>query len=156
MAEPAQKKSANEELIRSLANLLNETGLTEIEIEENNIRVRVARTLTMQTHTIPLSHAAPAAGGFGASTGAGAAPSLENHPGVVTSPMVGTAYRAPEPGSANFVEVGSVVREGQTLLIIEAMKTMNQISAPRAGTVKRIIVENGQPVEYGEPLMIIE
>ena len=155
MAEPAQKKSPNEDLIRSLANLLDETGLTEIEIEENNLRVRVARTLTMPTHTIPLSHMAPATAGVGASSGA-AAPSLENHPGVVTSPMVGTAYRAPEPGAANFVEVGSVVREGQTLLIIEAMKTMNQISAPHAGTVKRIIVENGQPVEYGEPLMIIE
>jgi acetyl-CoA carboxylase biotin carboxyl carrier protein len=155
MAEPAQKKSPNEELIRSLANLLDETGLTEIEIEENNLRVRVARNLTMPAHTIPLSHMAPATAGVGALPGA-AAPSLENHPGVVTSPMVGTAYRAPEPGAANFVEVGSVVREGQTLLIIEAMKTMNQISAPHAGTVKRIIVENGQPVEYGEPLMIIE
>jgi acetyl-CoA carboxylase biotin carboxyl carrier protein len=154
MAEPAKKKSPNEELIRSLANLLNETGLTEIEIEENNLRVRVARTLTMQTHSVPYSHMAP--GAAGVASGAPAAPSLENHPGVVTSPMVGTAYRAPEPGAANFVEIGSVVREGQTLLIIEAMKTMNQISAPRAGTVKSVFVENGQPVEYGEPLMIIE
>jgi acetyl-CoA carboxylase biotin carboxyl carrier protein len=74
----------------------------------------------------------------------------------VTSPMVGTAYRSPEPGAPLFVEVGSVVREGQTILIVEAMKTMNQIAAPRAGTIKRILVENGQPVEYGEPLMIIE
>ncbi len=153
MAEPAQKKLPNEELIRSLANLLNETGLTEIEIEENNTRVRVARTLTMPTHTLPYSHVLPAAGGLGAG---GSLSNLENHPGVVTSPMVGTAYRAPEPGAASFVEVGSVVREGETLLIIEAMKTMNQISAPRSGIVKRIIVENGQPVEYGEPLMIIE
>jgi acetyl-CoA carboxylase biotin carboxyl carrier protein len=153
MAEPAQKKVPNEDLIRSLADLLHETGLTEIEIEENDLRVRVARTLTMPTHTVPLTHLAPAAAGVGASAGAS---SLENHPGVVTSPMVGTAYRAPEPGAANFVEVGSVVREGQTLVIIEAMKTMNQISAPRAGTVKSIIVENGQPVEYGEPLMVIE
>jgi acetyl-CoA carboxylase biotin carboxyl carrier protein len=152
MAEPAQKKSPNEDLIRSLANLLNETGLSEIEIEENNMRVRVARTLTMPTHTMPLSHAGPAAAGVGAPP----ASSLENHPGVVTSPMVGTAYRAPEPGAPPFVEIGAVVREGQTLLIIEAMKTMNQISAPRAGTVKRIIVENGQPVEFGEPLMVIE
>jgi acetyl-CoA carboxylase biotin carboxyl carrier protein len=152
MAEPAKTKSPNEDLIRSLANLLNETGLTEIEIEENNTRVRVARTLTMPSHAVPFTHA-PAAG---VAIGAPAAPSLENHPGVVTSPMVGTAYRCPEPGAAAFVEVGSVVREGQTLLIIEAMKTMNQISAPRAGTVKRILVDNGQPVEYGEPLMIIE
>ncbi len=154
MAEPATKKSPNEDLIRSLANLLNETGLTEIEIEENNTRVRVARTLTMPSHAMPFTHMAPAAAGV--AIGAPAAPSLENHPGVVTSPMVGTAYRCPEPGAAAFVEVGSVVREGQTLLIIEAMKTMNQISAPRAGTVKRILVDNGQPVEYGEPLMIIE
>jgi acetyl-CoA carboxylase biotin carboxyl carrier protein len=154
MAEPAKKKSPNEELIRSLANLLNETGLTEIEIEENNTRVRVARTLSMPAHGMQFSHMAPPA--IGVPTGAPGAASLENHPGVVNSPMVGTAYRAPEPGAANFVEVGSQVREGQTLLIIEAMKTMNQIAAPRGGTVKSIIVENGQPVEYGEPLMIIE
>ncbi len=153
MAEPAKTKSPNEDLIRSLANLLNETGLTEIEIEENNMRVRVARSLAMPSHAMPFTHAPAAAG---VATGAPAAPSLENHPGVVTSPMVGTAYRCPEPGAPAFVEVGSVVREGQTLLIIEAMKTMNQISAPRAGTVKRILVDNGQPVEYGEPLMIIE
>ncbi len=155
MAEPAQKKTPNEELIRSLANLLNETGLSEIVIEENNLRVRVARTLTMPAHTVQLSHSPPAAGVATPAAGS-ATSSLENHPGVVTSPMVGTAYRSPEPGSAAFVEVGSVVREGQTLLIVEAMKTMNQIAAPRGGTVKRILVENGQPVEYGEPLMIIE
>jgi acetyl-CoA carboxylase biotin carboxyl carrier protein len=153
MAEPAKKKSPNEDLIRSLANLLNETGLSEIEIEEDNLRVRVARTLSMPSHAMQLSHAASASLGIGAPP---AAPSLENHPGVVTSPMVGTAYRCPEPGAPAFVEVGTAVREGQTLLIIEAMKTMNQIAAPRSGTVKRIIVENGQPVEYGEPLMIIE
>ena len=150
MPEPAQKKSASEDLIRSLAELLNETGLSEIEIEENNVRVRVARTLTMPTHLV---HAGPATAGVSSTNSAA---SLENHPGVVTSPMVGTAYRAPEPGAPFFVEVGSVVREGDTLLIVEAMKTMNQISAPRAGTVKRVLVENGQPVEYGEPLMIIE
>ena len=156
MAEPAQKKSPNnEELIRSLANLLNETGLTEIEIEENNLRVRVARTPAVPAHTVPVSYAPPSAAGIAAPP-AGAAVSLENHPGVVTSPMVGTAYRSPEPGAPPFVDVGTVVREGQTLLIVEAMKTMNQIGAPRAGTVKRILVENGQPVEYGEPLMIIE
>jgi acetyl-CoA carboxylase biotin carboxyl carrier protein len=154
MAEPSKKKAPNEDLIRSLANLLNETGLTEIEIEENNLRVRVARTLTAPVHTVSLPSVSPAAAGV-ASQGATAS-SLENHPGVVTSPMVGTAYRSPEPGAPAFVEVGSTVREGQTLLIVEAMKTMNQISAPRGGTVKRILIENGQPVEYGEPLMIIE
>jgi acetyl-CoA carboxylase biotin carboxyl carrier protein len=153
MAEPAKKKLPNEELIRSLANLLNETGLTEIEIEENNLRVRVARA--MPSHTVPAAHLAPAAG-VAAPAALPPSASLENHPGVVTSPMVGTAYRSSEPGAAAFVEVGSAVREGQTLLIVEAMKTMNQIAAPWGGTVKRILVENGQPVEYGEPLMIIE
>ncbi len=128
MAEPAQKNSPNEDLIRSLANLLNETGLTEIEIEENNLRIRVARTLAMPAYAVSASGTfAPAAGVAGPAATAPAA-SLENHPGVVTSPMVGTAYWSPEPGAPSFVEVGSVVREGQTLLIIEAMKTMNQIS----------------------------
>ena len=155
MAEQARKQSPNEDLIRSLANLLNETGLTEIEIEENDLRVRVARAPMMPAHAVPLSHVpAPAAGVTAPPAGAGS--SLENHPGVVTSPMVGTAYRSPEPGAPAFVEVGAVVREGQTLLIVEAMKTMNQIAAPRSGTVKCIFVENGQPVEYGEPLMVIE
>jgi len=153
MPEPTQKKSPSEDLIRSLAELLNETGLSEIEIEENNVRVRVARTITMPPHLMHSSYAGPATAGVSSTNSAA---NLENHPGVVTSPMVGTAYRAPEPGAAFFVEVGSVVREGDTLLIVEAMKTMNQISAPRAGTVKRVLVENGQPVEYGEPLMIIE
>ncbi len=154
--QPKPQSSLNEALIRSLAELLNETGLTEIEIEENNVRVRVARNISFsaQAHSMPV--AAPM--GLGGPGVGGAAPnaSIENHPGVVTSPMVGTAYRSPEPSAASFVEVGSAVREGQTLLIIEAMKTMNQIAAPRAGTIKRILVENGQPVEYGEPLMIIE
>ncbi len=157
MAEKPQKKLSNEELIRSLANLLNETGLTEIEIEENNVRVRVVRSIAMPPQAVALAHAPAPAAAIATSTGTLAVTSsLENHPGVVISPMVGTAYRAPEPGAPTFVEVGSVVREGQTLLIIEAMKTMNQIAAPRGGTVKRILVENGQPVEYGEPLMIIE
>ena len=151
--EPAKKSSASEELIRSLAELLNETGLSEIEIEENNVRVRVARTMTAVPAHFPSSYASPATAGVSSPNSAS---NLENHPGVVTSPMVGTAYRAPEPGAANFVDVNSVVREGDTLLIVEAMKTMNQIAAPRGGTVKRILVENGQPVEYGEPLMIIE
>jgi acetyl-CoA carboxylase biotin carboxyl carrier protein len=154
MAEPSKKKTPNEELIRNLANLLNETGLTEIEIEENNLRVRVARTIATPAPAIPPPPVSPAVAGV-ASQGA-ASSSFENHPGIVTSPMVGTVYRSPEPGAPPFVEVGSVVREGQALLIIEAMKMMNQIAAPRSGTVKRILVENGQPVEYGEPLMIIE
>ncbi len=155
MAEPAPQKTPHEDLIRNLASLLDETGLTEIEIEENTLRVRVARTLSMPAYAAPFGPiAAPAAGVAG--PGAAASSSFENHPGVVTSPMVGTAYRSPEPGAPPFVDIGTAVREGQTLLIIEAMKTMNQIAAPRGGIVKRIIVENGQPVEYGEPLMIIE
>jgi acetyl-CoA carboxylase biotin carboxyl carrier protein len=153
MPEAIEKKALNEDLIRSLAELLNETGLTEIEIEQNNLRVRVARAAAIVNHHAPFAAYAPPAA---ASVTPLAHSTLENHPGVVTSPMVGTAYRAPEPGAANFVEVGSAVREGDTLLIVEAMKTMNQIAAPRGGVVKRIIVENGQPVEYGEPLMIIE
>jgi acetyl-CoA carboxylase biotin carboxyl carrier protein len=156
MAEPAPQKTPHEDLIRSLANLLNETGLTEIEIEENTLRIRVARTLSMPAYTVPYGPVAAPAAGIAGPGASGASSSFENHPGVVTSPMVGTAYRSPEPGAPPFVEVGSAVREGQTLLIIEAMKTMNQIAAPRGGIVKRIIVENGQPVEYGEPLMIIE
>jgi acetyl-CoA carboxylase biotin carboxyl carrier protein len=151
MAEQHKKKAPNEELIRSLANLLNETGLSEIEIEENNLRVRVARMMTLPAQAATFPHAPPAAG-----IAAQNAVPAENHPGVVTSPMVGTAYRSSEPGVPAFVEVGSAVREGDTLLIVEAMKTMNQIASPRSGTVKRILVENGQPVEFGEPLMIIE
>jgi acetyl-CoA carboxylase biotin carboxyl carrier protein len=142
------------ELIRSLAELLNETGLSEIEIEQNQLRVRVARHISVSA-AMPVQSYAPPAQAMTA-VAAGQNTSLENHPGVVTSPMVGTAYAAPEPGAPPFVEVGSQVREGQTLLIVEAMKTMNQIAAPRAGVVKRILFQNGQPVEYGEPLLIIE
>jgi acetyl-CoA carboxylase biotin carboxyl carrier protein len=140
--------------IRTLAELLNETGLTEIEFERNGVRVRVAR----QAHAITV--AAPAAQ-HGASSAALAtadavASDPAKHPGAVTSPMVGTAYLAPEPGARPYVEVGSEVRAGQTMMIIEAMKTMNQIPAPRAGRITQIFVGDGQPVEFGEPLMVIE
>ncbi len=142
-------------LIRELALLLDETSLSEIEIERAGLRVRVARNISIAT-SMPaiVQSAAPAA----AAPVAAAAPAadLSKHPGVVPSPMVGTAYWAPEPGAKPFVEVGSKVSAGQTLLIIEAMKTMNQIPSPRAGTVTQILVEDGQPVEFGEPLMIIE
>ncbi len=142
-------------LIRELALLLDETSLSEIEIERAGLRVRVARNINIAT-SMPaiIQSAAPAA----AAPVAAAAPAadLSKHPGVVPSPMVGTAYWAPEPGAKPFVEVGSKVSAGQTLLIIEAMKTMNQIPSPRAGTVTQILVEDGQPVEFGEPLMIIE
>ena len=145
------------DLIRELTKLLDETGLTEIEIEQDGQRVRVARSATAAA---PTSHAAPASAPAAAPQAVAesiVAPlDLSKHPGVVTSPMVGTAYVAPEPGAQPFVEVGSKVKAGDTLLIIEAMKTMNQIPAPRAGTVMQILFEDGQPVEFGESLMIIE
>ena len=138
-------------LIRELALLLDETSLTEIEIERAGLRVRVARNVS-NAASMPASFAPASA------TPVATAPSadLSQHPGVVPSPMVGTAYWAPEPGAKPFIEVGAKVSVGQTLLIIEAMKTMNQIPSPRAGTVTQILVEDGQPVEFGEPLVIIE
>jgi acetyl-CoA carboxylase biotin carboxyl carrier protein len=143
-------------LIRELALLLDETSLTEIEIERAGLRVRVARNISIAA-SMPANFA-PAASAAANTAAAGPAPSadLSQHPGAVPSPMVGTAYWAPEPGAKPFIEVGAKVSVGQTLLIIEAMKTMNQIPSPRAGTVTQILVEDGQPVEFGEPLVIIE
>src|SRR5215469_4402845 len=144
-------------LIRELALLLDETSLTEIEIERAGLRVRVARNISIAAGVpaaIPM--AAPAMTTAPVAAAAAAVADLSKHPGVVPSPMVGTAYWAPEPGAKPFIEVGSKVSAGQTLLIIEAMKTMNQIPSPRAGTVTQILVEDGQPVEFGEPLVIIE
>ena len=143
----------DQELIRELALLLEETGLSEIEIEREGLRVRVARQHAFSaTSMTPTLAAAPAA----ASTAKAASEDPAKHPGCVKSPMVGTAYLAPEPGAAPFIEVGTRVAQGQTILIIEAMKTMNHIPAPKAGTVKEILIENGQPVEFGEPLVIVE
>ena len=145
-------------LIRELALLLDETSLTEIEIERAGLRVRVARNVTIAA-SVPAAApvAAAAHASIPASTSAAAAAAdLSKHPGAVPSPMVGTAYWAPEPGAKPFIEVGAKVTVGQTLLIIEAMKTMNQIPSPRAGTVTQILVDDGQPVEFGEPLVIIE
>ena len=140
-------------LIRQLAELLNETGLSEIEIEKSGLKVRVSRTLNVQsTFAAAPGHVAPAAGAPAAKASSDPA----KHPGVVKSPMVGTAYRSPEPGAPAFIEVGSQVALGDTLFIIEAMKTMNQIPAPHAGKVTAVYIENGQPVEFGEPLVIIE
>jgi acetyl-CoA carboxylase biotin carboxyl carrier protein len=140
-------------LIRELASLLDETNLTEIEIERAGLRVRVARNISL-TASVPASVAAAAPAAIAAAPTAVA--DVAKHPGVVPSPMVGTAYWASEPGAKPFIEVGSKVSVGQTLLIIEAMKTMNQIPSTRAGTVTQILVEDGQPVEFGEPLVIIE
>jgi acetyl-CoA carboxylase biotin carboxyl carrier protein len=149
-----KSRSEDSALIRELALLLDETNLTEIEIERAGLRVRVARNISI-TASVPASAQAvaiPAA----ASAAPAPATDVSAHPGVVPSPMVGTVYWASEPGTKPFIEVGSRVSVGETLLIIEAMKTMNQIPSPRAGTVTQILVEDGQPVEFGEPLVIIE
>jgi acetyl-CoA carboxylase biotin carboxyl carrier protein len=143
----------DKDLIRELAALLEETGLTEIEIEHGGKRVRVARGVASTgAAAVETSRPEPRE----KSQRVAAPEEFVVHPGTVTSPMVGTAYRSPEPGAPPFVEVGSRVAAGQTLLIIEAMKTMNQIPSPRAGIVIAILVEDGQPVEYGEPLAVIE
>jgi acetyl-CoA carboxylase biotin carboxyl carrier protein len=152
----AKFSSEDSALVRELALLLDETSLTEIEIERAGLRLRVARNVSVAA-TMPVPMAAvPAALPVASAAPAAAGPDLSKHPGAVSSPMVGTAYWAPEPGAKPFIEVGTKVSVGQTLLIIEAMKTMNQIPSPRAGTVTQILVEDGQPVEYGEPLVIIE
>ena len=155
--KPAAKfKSDDSALIRELALLLDETSLTEIEIERAGLRVRVARNISIAT-SMPASLQAPAA-----SASAAAAPvavavaDFAKHPGVVPSPMVGTAYWASEPGAKPFIDVGAKVSVGQTLLIIEAMKTMNPVPSPVAGRIVEIYVHDSQPVEFGEPLMLIE
>ena len=147
----AKAPEVDHDVIRELAKLLDETGLTEIEYERDGVSVRVARqgiAPAMRGRSTEAPLAAPAA----------AAPASDpiQHPGLVASPMVGTAYLGPAPGARPFVEVGSAVKAGETLIIIEAMKTMNQIPAPRSGTVLQILIEDGQPVEYGEPLLVIE
>lgn len=140
------------DLIHELSSLLTETGLTEIEIDQNGLRVRVARNAGVATVGV----AAPAPVAAAPAPAEHAVPTAESHVGAVASPMVGTAYLSPEPGAAPFVQIGDSVREGQTLMIVEAMKTMNPIPAPKAGKVTRILVDDGQPVEYGEVLMAIE
>lgn len=144
--------AVDHDVIRELAKLLEETGLTEIEYERDGTSIRVAR-----------HGSAPAGRAWAVETPRAAPASVPaeiadpaDHPGVITSPMVGTAYLGSAPDAKPFVDVGSQVKAGETLLIIEAMKTMNQIPAPRSGTVTQVLIENGQPVEFGEPLMIIE
>jgi acetyl-CoA carboxylase biotin carboxyl carrier protein len=162
-------QNADQELIEAIAKLLNEQNLAEIEIEREDLRVRVTRsyaTQSVQQVAVP-SYAPPAppvpptppastvpAGAASGATAAG--DDLASNPGTLTSPMVGTAYLSPEPGKPVFVSVGAKVSEGQTVLIVEAMKTMNQIPAHRSGTVTRILVEDAAPVEYGQPLVVIE
>lgn len=157
--------------IRALAELLRENDLTELQVkrdygEDASLNVRVTRQPAPASATVPI--AVPAAPPTATAPAAAAAPAPTEpatpeagtdpaaHPGAVTSPMVGTVYLQPEPGAPSFVKTGSEVSEGETLLIIEAMKTMNQIPAPRSGTVRRVLVEDGSPVEYGAPLMIID
>ena len=140
------------DLIRKLADLLGETGLTEIEFAEGEKRIRVTRGLTAP---VAVATAAPAAPVAAAPAAAPAVPPAQ-HPGAVTSPMVGTAYMAPEPGAEPFAKPGDQVKAGQTILIIEAMKVMNPIKAPRSGTVSQVLVSDGQPVEFGEVLRILE
>lgn len=158
MAE--EKTTIESEAIRELAMLLTETGLSEIEIEKKGLKIRVARHVVTHAAVPAAAVAGPAAsvrGGAAAPGGTGGRGSdLADHPGAVKSPMVGTAYRAPEPGAPPFADVGTKVSQGQTVLIVEAMKTMNHIPAPKAGTVTAILVQDGQPVEYGEPLVVIE
>lgn len=149
------KLDVDQGLIRELAGLLEDTGLSEIEIADKEKRLRVVRH---QATTVAAVAPAPAAVPVAAAADAkvGEAEDFASHPGAVSSPMVGTAYLGPEPGAPAFVNVGDQVREGQTVLIIEAMKTFNEIPAPRSGTVSRLFVENGTPVEYGAVLLLIE
>ncbi len=156
------KSSIDTAMIRELAQVLADTDLTEIEIELESLKIRVARQVTVHATVaapVPVA-AAPMAPVPAAPTLASPAPAADDdprkHPGVVPSPMVGTAYRRPSPDAKPLVEVGQVVKEGERLCLIEAMKTFNDIVAPRSGTVTRILFDDGRPVEYGEPLMIIE
>lgn len=153
-----KKSGVDQQLIRDLAGILNDTNLTEIEVELGDLKVRVSRQ-AQAVHAIAAPAAPPVLPAAAAAATPAAAPApAPADPGknAVTSPMVGTAYAAAAPGAQPFIEVGQKVREGQTLLIIEAMKTMNQIPSPRSGTVTAILFEDAQPVEYGEPLVVIE
>lgn len=140
----------DEEAIRKLAELLNETGLSEIEIEDDDRRLRVARQAVAVQAAVPPTAALPASAAVSEEPAAGP------HPGTVASPMVGTVYLSPEPGARTFVQVGDHVSEGQTLLIIEAMKVMNNLPSPRAGRITAVLVDDGTPVEFGEPLVVVE
>lgn len=160
-ADSPDAKAIDTRLVRKLAAILKETELTEIEVERGDLRIRVARELTVTAAPMALAPAvaapALAAPTASASASADSAPAAAEYAGdVVNSPMVGTVYLQPQPGAEPFVRVGTQVAEGQTLLIVEAMKTMNPIPAPRAGKVVEILVADAQPVEFGEPLVVIE
>ncbi|MBP1850561.1 acetyl-CoA carboxylase biotin carboxyl carrier protein [Rhizobium halophytocola] len=156
-----KKNGIDQALIRDLANILKDTDLTEIEVEQDDLRIRVSRNSANYPVAMPQMQYAPQMAPAPQAAAPVAAPAVEAAPGrdlskAVTAPMVGTVYLAPAPGSRNFIEVGATVKEGQTLLIIEAMKTMNQIPSPRSGKVVEILTDDARPVEYGEPLVIIE
>jgi acetyl-CoA carboxylase biotin carboxyl carrier protein len=152
-----KKPGVDQQLIRDLASILDETNLTEIEVEQEDLRIRVSRTpAAVQAYSAPAALAPAPAAQSASSTAAQPAAPADNSKNAVPSPMVGTAYLAAAPGAKPFIEVGQQIKEGQTLLIIEAMKTMNQIPSPRSGTVTAILFEDAQPVEYGEPLVVIE
>jgi len=154
-----KKSGIDQALIRDLANILNETDLTEIEVEQDDLRIRVSRAGTQQYVQAPIAapaYAAPAAATPAAAGAAPAAAPARNPANTVSAPMVGTVYMAPAPGARPFIEVGVTVKEGQTLIIIEAMKTMNQIPSPKSGKVTEILVDDGHPVEYGQALVVIE
>ncbi|MGO4527096.1 acetyl-CoA carboxylase biotin carboxyl carrier protein [Microvirga sp. 2MCAF35] len=158
----AKENPFDPDLVRELANLIADTDLSEIEVEKGDLRIRVARTITASVSVpvaAPAAYAGPApmmAPPPAAAEASTAAKPGAPHPGAVLSPMVGTAYRKPSPDAKSFVEIGSKVQAGDKVLLIEAMKTFNEIVAPRAGTVTAIYVEDGTPVEYGEPLLVIE
>jgi acetyl-CoA carboxylase biotin carboxyl carrier protein len=154
-AKAVAPKSNELALIEDLAEILNRTGLTEIELDRGGARVRVSKSATVSMGA-PMVSAAPAAHHHSPAPAAAAAPVAADNKDALKSPMVGTAYLSPTPGAASFVAIGAQVKQGQTVLIIEAMKTMNQIGASKSGTVTAILVENGQPVEFGEALMVIE
>jgi acetyl-CoA carboxylase biotin carboxyl carrier protein len=158
MRDPATimpKLDIDTDYIEKLAEIIDRTGLTEIELAQGDLKIRVARQVQMVVESVARAAPQPEPA-HTAVAATSAAPSDAPHPGTITSPMVGTVYLSPEPGAPPFVSVGDEVREGQTLLIIEAMKVMNAIRAPRSGRVARVIVQNAAPVEYGEPLLILE
>ncbi|MEP3246064.1 MAG: acetyl-CoA carboxylase biotin carboxyl carrier protein [Sneathiella sp.] len=153
------KLDIDKDVIRELAEIMNETGLGEIEVEHGSSRLRVSRGSTGVAASAPQVFAAPAAAAAPVPVAQAEAPApsdASSHPGAVKSPMVGTAYLAPEPGAAVFINVGDAVSQGQTLLIVEAMKTMNPIAAPKGGKIVDILISDSEPVEFGQPLVIIE
>ena len=164
MAKAPKASAGNDTaLVKALADILDEAGLAELEYETDSVLVRLSRITSQPAAVAPVAAVATAAAPAPATPVAAAAPAGDtagggaaSHPGAVVSPMVGTVYTAPEPGANDFFSAGTVVKKGQTLLIVEAMKVMNPIPAPRTGTVKSVLVDDGQPVEFGQTLIILE